>query len=404
MKIERFDADDSSRGMREISAKYGDNVLIIGSSRSAGKIQFVIAIDTALHSPKLISPESLVKDFNGSVDLAAKPIISPKIPDQSASHDVAAVMKAGFDDIKVQLDELRHLQLKPVRRAVKGVPDEHEMPLIRLMRLFSGSTVPINLLQSLAVVTAGCHDERACIATIRLWLSEKLHDAPPLDAQNKVHFLVGGHGVGKTVNGIRLAATLRNSHKEHAARFVSYKLAHQNALPGIQIIGQRAGINTLHAQDFSELVTLINENIGQASLVIELPSNLHASELLRLQQRLPSALFHLVIATDSHANELHYVTRDGRLNFYSALITRLDYQSVQWPLLHALILNDVPLMLGSHSSNVGHTLVEIDKVSIIDDVVRVISDKLEKSDGSEERGVFKTLHTLSTNLTTAEMM
>jgi hypothetical protein len=122
-----------------------------------------------------------------------------------------------------------------------------------------------------------------------------------------------------------------------------------------------------------------------------------------LQQRLPSAFFHLVIAADSQVNDLQYVTREGSLTFSSALITRIDYQSVHWPLIHTLIRHDVPVMLGSHSGSVEQPLVDMDKSSIIDDAIRGISDKLD-SHGSQVLSAFRSLQTLPTHVSKAEMM
>jgi hypothetical protein len=114
-----------------------------------------------------------------------------------------------------------------------------------------------------------------------------------------------------------------------------------------------------------------------------LPGHLHASELLRLQQRLPSAQFHLVLAADSQANLAHYVTRDGALTFSDVLLTRLDSQQTYWPLIHALIHYDVPLTLGSYSGGIGQSLVLIDKFSILDEILRGMSDTMVEQDSRE---------------------
>ncbi len=409
MRIERFDAVDASRGMREINTKYGDDVLIIANTRVDGKIQFVIAIDTEVRPPKLFTPESLVEDFSGA---SASPGKQADLPDEPAppepislrdSQDLVALMNAGFGDIKSLLEELRQQQSKPLPQIARRVTGAADNAALRLMRLFAGNTLPLDLLQSWVGVTSACAEDAECVAAIRSWLNGKLRDAPPFARQPGVHFLVGAHGVGKTVNGLRLAARLSHGQTAPAALFVPYKLANEATLSSIRIMGQRAGVNSLPAPDFPALVTLINEHISRCSLVIELPANLHASELLRLQQRLPSAFFHLVIAADSQVNDLQYVTREGSLTFSSALITRIDYQSVHWPLIHTLIRNDVPVMLGSHSGSVEQPLVDMDKSSIIDDAIRGISDKLD-SHGSQVLSAFRSMQTLPTHVSKAEMM
>lgn len=406
MRIERFDALDASRGMREINARYGDDVLIIASSRVAGKIQFVIAIDTEQRSRRLFTPELLVRDFGGATAASAATMSKGEgetIPDAKPSPELAALISAGFNELKVRLDEIKQQQSRPPRHVSGHRAGSGELPLQRLMRLMSGCTVPIDLLQTLSDVTSGCAQDIDCIAAVRSWLHTKLRDAPALEKLPNVHFLVGAHGVGKSVLGLRLAATLSGSGMQGNAVFVSYKPGHDGALSVAGAIGQDLDVNTLHASDFSALVSLINEHISSGSLIVELPANLHASEFLRLQQRLPSALFHLVIATDSHVNALQYVTRDKALKFTSALITRIDHQGVSWPTIHTLIENDVPLMWGSHGGSAAQSLVPLDKASIIDDVVRAMSDSTD-SYGRVESVRFRPLVALSKNQSNAELM
>jgi hypothetical protein len=406
MRIERFDAVDASRGMREINTRYGDDVLIIASLRVAGKIQFVIAIDTEQRPPRLFTPELLVKDFGGATaaPAAATPAGEDEtVADAKPSPALAALISAGFNDLKAQLDELKQQQSRPPRHVSGHRAGAGELPLQRLVRLMSGCTVPIDLLQTLSGVISGCTQDIDCIAAIRSWLQAKLRDAPALEKLPNVHFLVGAHGVGKSVLGMRLAATLSGSGMLGKAVFVSYKPGHDGAQSVAGAIVQDLEVNTLHASDFSALVSLINEHISSGSLIVELPANLHTSELLRLQQRLPSALFHLVIATDSHVNALQYVTRDQALKFTSALITRIDHQGVSWPTIHTLIENDVPLMWGSHGGSAAQSLVPLDKTSIIDEVVRVMSDSID-GNGGVESVRFRPLVALSKNQSNAELM
>ena len=67
MRIERFDAVDATRGMREINARYGDDALIIANSRIGGKSQFVIAIDTPDPQRPVFTAEALVREFGKAV-------------------------------------------------------------------------------------------------------------------------------------------------------------------------------------------------------------------------------------------------------------------------------------------------------------------------------------------------
>jgi flagellar biosynthesis GTPase FlhF len=396
MRIERFEALDASRGMREINARYGDDVLIIANSRTGGKNQFVIAIDNPeqrrepqldQHRP-VYTAEALVKEFSktlagGSVPAPSQAVALQTVPDMPGLSDLAALMSAGFDELKKQIEQVNRQQL-PAAQVLPSLPaSQGETSLLRLMRLLSGCAVPVDLLRMLADVTADCDDDMTCVSVLRSWLCARLPDTQPLTDVRGVHCLVGAPGVGKTAAGIRLAAKLGRDNAQPPALFVAYKLTHERDLGSLQAMAEKAGVQVLPADDFSALVTLINEHISSAGLVIELPGHLHASELLRLQQRLPSAQFHLVLAADSQANLAHYVTRDGALTFSDVLLTRLDSQQTYWPLIHALIHYDVPLTLGSYSGGIGQSLVLIDKFSILDEILRGMSDTMVEQDSRE---------------------
>jgi flagellar biosynthesis GTPase FlhF len=380
MRIERFDAVDATRGMREINARYGDDALIISNSRTGGKNQFVIAIDTPDPQRPVFTAEALVREFGKPVSGRSAPVQPDKLLESLALSDLAALMSAGFDELKKQIEQ-GHLQPTPVSDRLLSPRSGHgEASLRRLMRLLSGCAVPVDLLQMLADVTASCADDLVCVSMVRTWLSARLPDAQALTDLRGVHCLVGAPGVGKTAAGIRLAAKLGRDSAQPPALFVAYKLARESDLSSLQAVADKAGVRVLQADDFSALVTLINEHISSASLVLELPGHLHASELLLLQQRLPSALFHLVLAADSQPNPEQYVTQDGALKFSDVILTKLDLQNTYWPLIQALIHYDVPLMLGSYSGGIGQSLVLIDKFSILDEVLRGMSDTMDNED------------------------
>ena len=383
MRIERFEALDATRGMREINARYGDDALIISNSRIGGRNQFVIAIDTPDPHTPVFTAEALVKEFSKAVADRSAPVLPENCREPLTLSDLAALLSAGFDELKKKVEEVRN-QATPVSLPSPSPRYIHgESSLQRLMRLLRGCSVPVDLLRILAEVTASCADDPECASMVCKWLSAKLPNALPLTDLPGVHCLVGAPGVGKTATGIRLAAKLSRNSAEHPTLFVAYKLTRESDFSRLQAMAENAGIRVLQADDFSALVTLINEHINSGSLVIELPGHLHASELLRLQQRLQAAQFHLVLAADCQHNHTQYVTRDGALKFSDVMLTKLDSQSSYWPLIYALILYDLPLMLGSYSGGIEQSLVPIDKFFILDEVLRGMSDSIANEDSQE---------------------
>ena len=150
MRIERFDAVDATRGMREINARYGDDALIIANSRIGGKSQFVIAIDTPDPQRPVFTAEALVREFGKAVSDRSAPVQSDNLLESLALSDLGALMSAGFDELKKQIEQV-HLQ--PMRDSdpfLSPRSSHGEASLRRLMRLLSGCAVPVDLLQMLA--------------------------------------------------------------------------------------------------------------------------------------------------------------------------------------------------------------------------------------------------------------
>lgn len=350
MKIERFDAIDARTGMREINAKYGDDVLIISNSRLAGKNRFVIAVnDTPV-------PE------------AEPVVVRGDSQDAEALHALTLLMTTRFESLQRDLMQVRRnqasLYLLTQGKNAAATASEH-----KLMRLLANSTVPVNLLHRLQKITARCTKDSEIIQAVRIFLTRQLPGSAVLPDTPTTHILIGTPGVGKTLSAIRMGATLNVSGNKSTV-VVGYKFSKDGARAQLQILGEKAGVRVDHANDSATLLSIINRHIGASSVIVDVPGNLPASELANLKQCLPSAMFHLVMAKDNSEHELQFFTTKSGLTLTSAIITRLDCKGAYWPLVHSLMEHKIPLLFGAHSADAYQPFVRLDKKMIIKEVIR----------------------------------
>jgi flagellar biosynthesis GTPase FlhF len=352
MRIERFDAIDARNGMREINAKYGDDVLIISNSRLAGKNRFVIAVNIASAPTPDADPV----------------IVRGDSADAAAINALTLLMTTRFESLQRDLEQVRlnqeSLFLLTQDENANAAASEH-----KVMKLLANSTLPVNLLLRLQKITARCTQDTEIIQAVRIFLRRQLPGSVVLADTPTTHILVGTAGVGKTLSAIRMGATL-NSSINKSAVVVGYKLSQDGAQAQLQKLGEKAGVPVDYANDPAALLNIINRHIGTSSVIVDVPGNLPTSELANLKKCLPSAMFHLVMAKDNNQQELQFFTTTSGLTLSSAIITRLDCKGGYWPLIHSLMEHKIPLLFGAHSADACHPFVSLDKKMIIEQAIR----------------------------------
>lgn len=367
MKIERFDAIDARTGMREINAKYGDDVLIISNSRLAGKNRFVIAVN----------------DTPAPIPEAEPAVISGGSQDTEALNALAMLMTTRFESLQRDLAQVRRNQAS-LYHLTQGENANAAAAEHKVMKLLANSTLPVNLLHRLQKITARCTQDTEIIQAVRIFLTHQLPGSAVLADTPTTHILVGTPGAGKTLSAIRMGAALNNSRNKSAV-VVGYKLSQDGAQAQLQKLGEKAGVPVDYANDSATLLSIINRHIGASSVIVDVPGNLPASELVNLKKCLPSAMFHLVMAKDNNQQELHFFTTMSGLTLTSAIITRLDCKGEYWPLIHSLMEHKIPLLFGAHSADICQAFVSMDKKMIVKEVIRSMMTNIANADNDHAK-------------------
>jgi len=368
MQLIKIIALNSKIAMKEISEKYGENVLMLSNSRVAGKTQIVIAADennrlpaAHLNAPRVAHRESASEpDTVFASNQSATQVISGPSESQLIK-DLTSLIKIELEAVKKHLLEIKH--------SSQTRPDNE------LSALLNDSMIPASLMCKLAQETTGCRTATQMIDSLEQFLDTNLPSNARLTGRPEVHVLAGNHGSGKTLCAVRLAAKI-NADCQHPAIVVSYKAYKEGAWAQLQLLGAKAGIDVYRANDIDTLVTIANENIDHSSVIIELPSSNSVDEALLLNQELPIARFHMVVACDSYGAATSNILKTSQLRFSSVLVTRLDYRGVYWPLISFLLEQKLPLLFGCASPDVAQPLIEINKSILTDAVLQDMRQSL----------------------------
>ena len=368
VEIIRIDVLNSKIAMKEIGEKYGENVLMLSNSRVAGKNRIVIAADEHnrlpaehLKAPRIASLESASEPdtvllYNQS---AAQEISGSGEPQQL--KDLTSLIKTEFEAVKKNLLEIKQCAQLGLDNGLSALLDD--------------SMIPASLMRKLVQETTGCRTATQITDSLEQFLDINLPATARLTGRPELHVLAGNHGSGKTLCAMRLAARIK-ADCQHPAIVVSYKAYKNGAWAQLQLLGAKTGIDVYRANDIATLVTIVIENIDRSSVIIELPSCNSADEALLLNQELPIARFHMVVACDSYGAVIGNILNASQLSFSSVLVTRLDYPEVYWPLISFLLEQKLPLLFGCSSPDVEQPLIEINKSILAEAILRDVRQRL----------------------------
>lgn len=363
MRIESFDSIDTKTGMREISSRYGGDVLIISNSRVDGKNRFVIAVD----KDKEDKPEEI-----NNFEIQGKDIFSSKIKEVEKSlteeDENISSAKELIEYIRVEFDRIKS------GNNTKNVKNDRSGKII-FEEILGETSISMRFARRLENLIENCTSKKGVISELGKYFQNQIPGVAQLPSAPALHMLVGNHGAGKTLCAVRMAWHIASTYK-HSAIAVSYKPGKNGSWAHMQLLGSKLGVEVYRAAEISALLAIISENMHSSSIIIEISSNVDVKEIAEMQNDLPFAHFHLVIPKDGYSNMLNPQMGKLALNFSSILATRLDRQGSYWPLMDAITEGKIPVLFGSISEDVTIPFIEIDKDFLIKETLK--DERLKK--------------------------
>lgn len=365
MRIESFDSIDTKTGMREISSRYGGDVLIISNSRLDGKNRFVIAVDKEREGkPEEIDNfEEQVKDIFSSKIQEVKKSLTEENENLSSAKELIEYIRVEFDRIRSGFNAQNN--------------NYDRSGQISLEEILGSSSIPVRFLRRLENVVENCTSKKDVLNELGKYFQDHIPSMARLPNTPALHILMGSHGAGKTLCAVRLAWHITSTYK-HQAIAVSYKPGKNGSWAHMQLLGSKLGIEVYRAAEISSLLAIISENMQSSSIIIEISSNVDAKEISEFQNDFPFAHFHLVLPKDGYSDIFSSQMEKSAPYFSSILATRLDRQGTYWPLLDTITDKKIPLLFGSVSEDVTVPFVEIDKDFLIREAFPDVSLKKQK--------------------------
>ena len=128
---------------------------------------------------------------------------------------------------------------------------------------------------------------------------------------------------------------------------ISYNDTRFGAWNQSQLIGTQAGVDTFRANNLNTLEQLLGELESRTVVIIDTPGVDLENNLAALTKLLPQARKHLVVAADASEASLKRHLQNSALNWDSVMLSRLETQVYPWPIINALMGNDLPLSVAA---------------------------------------------------------
>ena len=193
-------------------------------------------------------------------------------------------------------------------------------------------------------------------------LEETLPESTDIDLSIKTHVLCGNYGSGKTTVALKMMLKLM-SLNQAVPILVSYKQNHSASKSLIKELSKELKVPIFEIDDVATLKKVEEQLADDSVLIVDTSTGNIKEEIPKLEKELLSVNFHLVNACDSFvAAHEHFL---NVANWSSIIVTRLEMNANQWPLIHSLANAKVPLSLGSISPDLKSQLVSLTKKDLL---------------------------------------
>ena len=335
MKMDVIWAQSPKIGIGHAVANFGEDSLLLSSKKIGRRYRLIIGTDqeekkgksSSVQVPDSVTttPDREKMDYQMIASLVRKEIehLRKELDSNAVESDQAET------NLELMLDKL-------------GVPKSF-FPLI--MAKLSEKDASPNLASKVSQV-----------------LKETLPESIDIDLSIKTHVLCGNYGSGKTTVALKMMLKLM-SLNQTVPVLVSYKQNHLASKSLLKEFSKELKVPIFEIDDVATLKKVEEQLADDSVLIVDTSTGNIKEEIPKLEKELLSVNFHLVNACDSFvAAQEHFL---NVTNWSSIIITRLEMNANQWPLIHSLANTKVPLSLGSISPDLKSQLVALTKEDLV---------------------------------------
>jgi flagellar biosynthesis protein FlhF len=418
MELQRILARDTRSAMEKVFNLYGNDAMIVANNKVKGQTEIIVAIDLISEvKAALNKTPDVTRDADASANFSAvmeTQVLGHQGSEASAYEaDNGIVFGSASQPVETRttakmpaLDPLVGLSMDNVTNAINGenykaaadreylkareIVDlvKQELSVMRdefklaqqkdswtgtlavseemrpLIEAFNETGMPLGLRESVIEVINQSDSMGQAIAEISSAIGDELESVDLLSNMQGVHVIAGSSGAGKTLMAGRLANQMAQQYGENNVALISFNDVRIGAWSQMQMIGSQAGVDTFRASSIDMLSQLMAE-IGERKLVIIDTSGVDIEhQLSQLDEALPEAQKHLLIAADASEASARRQLNQNTRQWDSVMLSRFEDGTHPWAIIYLLLNHPVPLSVAAVRPTIADDAIPLNGLTL----------------------------------------
>ena len=406
MELQRILAKDSRTAMERVHTLYGKDALVVSNKRAKDKTELIVAVDLDYNAESVLNEmqlngeqrntETIKKNANFEQVMESKifKTSSNNVPEVTNTTFLSALPNAPKIEVDIEAEEREKVKSREIVDLVKQelAVMRREFKLSQQVEAWTGTHAVAQKMRPLieALNATGMPIPLRTLVTdiinqneilgdvlgdITNALGENLDHTEILSEMQGIHVIAGSSGAGKTLMTTRIARQKAIEYGEHAVAIISFNDSRFGAWSQSLLLSAQAGVEVYRANSLDTLDQLLVELNDRKLILIDTNGVDTDKTMQTLAAHLPIVQKHLVLAADTSEDSANKYLKKAHGNWNSVMLSRLEKGTFPWPVINALLNENVQLSLVSASPSALESALPITGPGLI----RSILDQLNVS-------------------------
>lgn len=279
--------------------------------------------------------------------------LDPLLQDADVEHREHLQAREIVDLVKQEFEVMRkEFKLSQQLDAWSGTQSVRD-EMRPLIEAFNETGMPAGLRALLSDTVNSSNNIKSAIAEISSVLGGGIEHVNLLDNMQGIHVIAGSSGSGKSLMAGRLAKQKALRCDGQDVAIISYNDSRFGAWNQTQLIGSQAGVDCFRANTPEMLEQLLQE-LGSRSLILIDTAGVDVkAQIKELNQLLPEAQKHLVLAADASEASINRQLKTAEGEWDSVMLSRLEDGIHPWPIINALLNTDTPVSVAAAEPSIS---------------------------------------------------
>ena len=406
MELQRILAKDSRTAMERVHTLYGKDALVVSNKRAKDKTELIVAVDLDYNAESVLNEmqlngeqrntETIKKNANFEQVMESKifKTSSNNVPEVTNTTFLSALPNAPKIEVDIEAEEREKIKSREIVDLVKQelAVMRREFKLSQQVEAWTGTHAVAQKMRPLieALNATGMPIPLRTLVTdiinqneilgdilgdITNALGENLDHTEILSEMQGIHVIAGSSGAGKTLMTTRIARQKAIEYGEHTVAIISFNDSRFGAWSQSLLLSAQAGVEVYRANSLDTLDQLLVELNDRKLILIDTNGMDTDKTMQTLAAHLPIVQKHLVLAADTSEDSANKYLKKAHGNWNSVMLSRLEKRTFPWPVINALLNENVQLSLVSASPSALESALPITGPGLI----RSILDQLNVS-------------------------